>query len=193
MAAGDLAHWLIGQPFRSARSTRRGGTSGAGPGLGGDGDGRGDRRVVPRHTPRQIRIDGPGVTAVAVVALTVASLVAVAGSSATGGAAPVNVRGSTAPLGDSATDQLAGVLVVLEPSGLGLRAAALAVGVMEELDRIAVPGARGTPSTLLREVDYVSSVSGGSFAATAYVLRGGSTAGLTALKDRLLMQDNDAA
>lgn len=62
------------------------------------------------------------------------------------------------------------VLVWLALSGGGTRAAALAYGAMEELERIGVRGEDGRESNLLREVDYVSSVSGGSFAAAFYAL-----------------------
>ncbi len=62
------------------------------------------------------------------------------------------------------------VLVWLSLSGGGTRAAALAYGVMEALEEMAVPGEDGRPSNLLREVDYISSVSGGSFAAAFYAL-----------------------
>jgi NTE family protein len=62
------------------------------------------------------------------------------------------------------------VLVWLSLSGGGTRAAALAYGVMEALEKIAVRGEDGKPSNLLREVDYISSVSGGSFAAAFYAL-----------------------
>ncbi|HEX3177365.1 MAG TPA: patatin-like phospholipase family protein [Methylomirabilota bacterium] len=62
------------------------------------------------------------------------------------------------------------VAVALALSGGGVRAAALSWGVMQELGRLVVPAEDGSPSTLLREVDYVSSVSGGSFAAAYWAL-----------------------
>lgn len=46
----------------------------------------------------------------------------------------------------------------------------MAYGVMEALEGIALRGEDGTPSNLLREVDYIASVSGGSFAAAFYAL-----------------------
>jgi NTE family protein len=55
--------------------------------------------------------------------------------------------------------------VVLTLSGGGTRAAAFAYGVMRALDEIEVPASGGT---LLDEVDVISSVSGGSFAAAYY-------------------------
>jgi len=69
--------------------------------------------------------------------------------------------------GRNNTDKL---FVILTFSGGGTRAAALAYGVMEELNatRIAGPGGGGT---LLEEVDVISSVSGGSFTAAYYALR----------------------
>lgn len=65
------------------------------------------------------------------------------------------------------------VLVWLALSGGGTRAAALAYGAMEELEAIQVGGEDGSKSNLLKEVDYISSVSGGSFAAAFYALNRG--------------------
>lgn len=62
------------------------------------------------------------------------------------------------------------VIVWLALSGGGTRAAALAYGVMERLEELKVTGEDSRPSSLLREVDYISSVSGGSFAAAFYAL-----------------------
>src|SRR5262245_806356 len=78
-------------------------------------------------------------------------------------------------LGDAAhagrSDDL---LVVLAISGGGTRAAALGYGVLEELRRteITVNGVKGR---LLDEVDVISAVSGGTFPATYYALRGEKT------------------
>lgn len=58
--------------------------------------------------------------------------------------------------------------VVLTLSGGGTRAAALSYGAMRELERAKLPDGR----TLLDEVDVISSVSGGSFAAAYYGLFG---------------------
>lgn len=58
--------------------------------------------------------------------------------------------------------------VILTFSGGGTRAAALAYGVLRELDRTPVGGGK----TLLDEVDVISSVSGGSFTAMYYALHG---------------------
>lgn len=63
------------------------------------------------------------------------------------------------------------LFVVVTFSGGGTRAAALAYGVLEELRRTTV-AFKGEPRNLLQEVDVVSSVSGGSFTAAYYGLRG---------------------
>lgn len=55
-------------------------------------------------------------------------------------------------------------------SGGGTRAASFAYGVMKELAAIIVPLSDGRTSNLLREVDYISSVSGGSFTAAFYAI-----------------------
>jgi NTE family protein len=66
------------------------------------------------------------------------------------------------------------MLVILAISGGGTRAAALGYGVLEELRRtqVTVNGAR---RRLLDEVDVISAVSGGSFPAAYYALRGEKT------------------
>jgi NTE family protein len=66
------------------------------------------------------------------------------------------------------------LLVVLAISGGGTRAAALGYGVLEELRRteVTVNGAR---RRLLDEVDVISAVSGGTFPAAYYALRGEKT------------------
>lgn len=63
------------------------------------------------------------------------------------------------------------LLVIVAMSGGGTRAAALGYGVLEELRRteVTVNGAR---RRLLDEVDVISAVSGGTFPATYYALRG---------------------
>ncbi|MCK6556461.1 patatin-like phospholipase family protein [Candidatus Binatia bacterium] len=67
------------------------------------------------------------------------------------------------PMGD--------VLLILAFSGGGTRAAALSYGVLQELrdTQIAVDG---KPRRLLDEVDLITAVSGGSFTAAYYALRG---------------------
>lgn len=85
------------------------------------------------------------------------------------------------------------VLVWLALSGGGTRAAALAYGVMEELERIAVRGEDGSDSNLLREVDYVSSVSGGSFAAAFYALNRDRADWKSDFKRRVLDADIETA
>ena len=63
-------------------------------------------------------------------------------------------------------------LVVLAFSGGGTRAAAFSYGVLEELRRIEIVGAKGRKTRLLDEVDVITGVSGGSFTALAYGLYG---------------------
>jgi NTE family protein len=73
-------------------------------------------------------------------------------------------------------EQIAGgrspeLLVLVAFSGGGTRAAAFAYGVLQELASIEIDTDRGRGS-LLREVDVISSVSGGSFTSAYYGLRG---------------------
>ncbi|NPU86497.1 MAG: patatin-like phospholipase family protein [Syntrophaceae bacterium] len=60
------------------------------------------------------------------------------------------------------------LFLILAFSGGGTRAAALSYGLLEALERIEIPGNR----TLLDEVNLITSVSGGSFTAATYGLRG---------------------
>lgn len=66
--------------------------------------------------------------------------------------------------------------LILTFSGGGTRAAAFSYGVLKELESIPVTGRRksvsGEKSTMLDEVDLISSVSGGSFTAAYYGLHG---------------------
>jgi NTE family protein len=66
------------------------------------------------------------------------------------------------------------LFVVLAMSGGGIRAAALGYGVLEEL-RLTEVTVNGGKRRLLDEVDMISAVSGGSFPATYYALRGEKT------------------
>jgi NTE family protein len=66
------------------------------------------------------------------------------------------------------------LLVILAISGGGTRAAALGYGVLEELRRTEVM-VNGKKRRLLDEVDVISAVSGGTFPATYYALRGEKT------------------
>jgi NTE family protein len=66
------------------------------------------------------------------------------------------------------------LLVIVAMSGGGTRAAALGYGVLEELRRTEVT-VNGVTRRLLDEVDVISAVSGGSFPATYYALRGEQT------------------
>jgi NTE family protein len=68
--------------------------------------------------------------------------------------------------GEGNTDSL---FVCLSLSGGGTRAAAFAYGVMKELRKTKIVW-KGRPTTLLAEVDCISSVSGGSFTAAYYGL-----------------------
>jgi NTE family protein len=63
------------------------------------------------------------------------------------------------------------LLVFLAFSGGGTRAAALSYGVLEALARTEIAPA-GAPRRLVDEVDVISAVSGGTFTATYYALRG---------------------
>lgn len=85
------------------------------------------------------------------------------------------------------------VIVWLALSGGGTRAAALAYGVMERLDEMGVTGEDGRPSTLLKEVDYVSSVSGGSFAAAFYALNQDRADWKAEFRQRVLEADLETA
>ncbi len=62
------------------------------------------------------------------------------------------------------------LLVIVAFSGGGARAAALSYGVLEELARTTLPGA--PPRRMLDEIDIIMAVSGGSFTAGYYGLRG---------------------
>jgi len=66
------------------------------------------------------------------------------------------------------------LLLVLAISGGGTRAAALGYGILEELRRTEVM-VNGMKRRLLDEVDVISAVSGGTFPATYYALRGEKT------------------
>lgn len=66
------------------------------------------------------------------------------------------------------------LLLIVAMSGGGTRAAALGYGVLEELRRTQVT-LRGTQRRLIDEVDVISAVSGGTFPATYYALRGEKT------------------
>jgi NTE family protein len=72
------------------------------------------------------------------------------------------------------TGQSDDLLVILAISGGGTRAAALGYGVLEELRRTEVT-VNGVKRRLLDEVDMISAVSGGTFPATYYALRGEKT------------------
>ena len=71
-------------------------------------------------------------------------------------------------------------------SGGGTRAAALAYGVLEELRDTTVM-IDGEPRRLLDEIDYISSVSGGSFTSAYYGLNGEGI--FEDFKDKFLTRD----
>src|SRR6476659_2910748 len=73
--------------------------------------------------------------------------------------------------------------VVLTFSGGGSRAAGFAYGVLRELEKTTMPNGR----SMLDYIDVISSVSGGSFTAMQFGLKGG--AGLDELKTSFLDQD----
>lgn len=83
------------------------------------------------------------------------------------------------------------VAVALALSGGGVRAAALSWGVMRELARLGVPAEDGSASTVLREVDYVSSVSGGSFAAAYWALHRDDEVALARFPEVFLYPDHE--
>src|SRR3954471_10408871 len=66
------------------------------------------------------------------------------------------------------------MLVIVAMSGSGTRAAALSYGVLEELRRTEVT-LNGVKRRLIDEVDVISAVSGGTFPAAYYALRGDKT------------------
>jgi NTE family protein len=66
------------------------------------------------------------------------------------------------------------LLVIIAISGGGTRAAALGFGVLEELRRTDVT-VNGEKRRLIDEIDVISAVSGGTFPATYYALRGEKT------------------
>lgn len=76
------------------------------------------------------------------------------------------------------------IFVALALSGGGTRAAALSYGVMEKLNAVSI---RNGSSTLLNEVDVISSVSGGSFTSAYYGLFGDHI--FTDFKDKFLYRD----
>lgn len=73
-------------------------------------------------------------------------------------------------LADFLGDPHAQIMTALAFSGGGKGAAAFAHGVLRGLRDIPVPSVTGMPMTLLSQVEYISAVSGGSFAAAHYGL-----------------------
>ena len=83
------------------------------------------------------------------------------------------------------------MLVILSFSGGGMRASAMAYGVLEELARQAQPDYSAGNSRLLDTVDVISAVSGGAVPAAYYVLNGDRM--FTDFADRYLYHDVGAA
>src|SRR5262245_29064830 len=67
-------------------------------------------------------------------------------------------------------EQLNDTMFVVSFSGGGMRAAALAYGVLEVLANVGLP--TPTPHRLLDEIDLITAVSGGSFTAAYYGVAG---------------------
>jgi len=80
-------------------------------------------------------------------------------------------------------------VVGLSFSGGGTRAAAFAFGVLQELDKTSVAGGGAAP--LIDQVDFVSSVSGGSVTAAYFALKGRTI--LDDFEDRFLRKDVESA
>ncbi len=104
-------------------------------------------------------------------ALTGAGLLALSGCGATLDNEPLNqaLRAEAAPA-NTADTGMSDTLIGLSFSGGGTRAAAFSFGVLKELNRTqVVDGSRDV--TLAGEIDFLSSVSGGSVTAAAFALR----------------------
>lgn len=84
------------------------------------------------------------------------------------------------------SESIGETMVALSFSGGGTRAAAFSFGVLKGLD--AVPGEEG--NTLLDDVMFISSVSGGSLTAAYYGLHGKD--GLASFREQVLLRDGEA-
>jgi NTE family protein len=82
-------------------------------------------------------------------------------------------------------DRLGETMVALSFSGGGTRAAAFSFGVLKGLE--AIPGDEG--KTLLDDIMFISSVSGGSLTATYYGLHGKE--GLSSFREKMLLGDGE--
>jgi NTE family protein len=82
------------------------------------------------------------------------------------------------------------MVVLLAFSGGGSRASALSYGVLKELAESSIPTSAGS-STVLAEVDMISAVSGGSFTAAYYGLKGDGI--FVDYEDRFLRHDVEGA
>jgi NTE family protein len=95
-------------------------------------------------------------------------------------------RGSASSKGMVADKRSSELLVLIAFSGGGTRAASFSYGVLQELANTEVFTAKG-PRPLLKEIDEISSVSGGSFTAAYYGLYGDRI--FEDFEERFLRQD----
>ncbi|WP_433995120.1 patatin-like phospholipase family protein [Afipia massiliensis] len=103
--------------------------------------------------------------------------------------APVNLPGSDnltdrGNIGFGETTSHEDTVVGLSFSGGGTRAAAFSFGVLQEMERIPVRGARGS---MIDRVEFISGVSGGSVTAAYYGLR--KRAALADFRERFLLRN----
>lgn len=105
--------------------------------------------------------------------------------------APINAPGSTelAPIAAPAGN-LDDTIIALSFSGGGTRAAAFSYGILEELarTRVTTPVRR---TSLIDQVDFISSVSGGSVTAAYFALKGADI--LTDFRRKFLLADVEAS
>ncbi|HEY0234182.1 MAG TPA: patatin-like phospholipase family protein [Afipia sp.] len=104
--------------------------------------------------------------------------------------APVNVAGTSGNLADTLSLNFEegaiedSTVIGLSFSGGGTRAAAYSFGVLSELERIPVRGARGP---MIDRLEFISSVSGGSVTAAYYGLK--RRAGLADFREKFLLRN----
>jgi predicted acylesterase/phospholipase RssA len=88
------------------------------------------------------------------------------------------------------------MLFLVSFSGGGTRAAAMSCSVLEQLGKIPysyTADGRTIQSNLANEIDYVSGISGGSFAAAAWALYGDTKGGMAAFRKRFVERDIQGA
>ncbi|HEY0220052.1 MAG TPA: patatin-like phospholipase family protein [Afipia sp.] len=104
--------------------------------------------------------------------------------------APVNVAGTSGNLADTLSLNFEegavedSTVIGLSFSGGGTRAAAFSFGVLSELERIPMRGARGP---MIDHLEFISSVSGGSVTAAYYGLK--KRAGLADFREKFLLRN----